>query len=279
MTIYLDGKKLAAKLLAELKPLASCLPRPPHLAVLLIGNDPASHLYVNLKTKAANQTGLKVTKTFLPEGTSQDEIIKFIKIFNQQPEIDAILVQLPLPQPINESEVIKAIDPDKDADGFHPINIEKFLSNNGQLKPGLIDGLLKLISLSGRDFNSLKLACLLVNSPEFGAPLKKALNKLGIEVEIHHQKNTDCLKKADLIISALGQPHYLKIDDFKEQAVVIDVGTTKKNGRIWGDVDPKNSLNKKIFLTPVPGGVGPVTVAMLLWSVYQLAVKNLEKSH
>ncbi|MFZ5391516.1 MAG: tetrahydrofolate dehydrogenase/cyclohydrolase catalytic domain-containing protein, partial [Patescibacteria group bacterium] len=236
-------------------------------------NDPASHLYVNLKTKAAAQTGLRVTKILLPKTTSQIDLLKIINNLNNQNDLDGILVQLPLPKQIDESTVIQAIKPEKDADGFHPTNINKFLNKQSPNMPGLIEGILKLINLSSKNLNN-KSACLLVNSPEFGQPLSRALKDIGLKTEIHKNKANDCLAQADLVVTALGNPHYLNLTDFKNDAVIIDVGTTKRQGRVLGDVNPSNPNNKPVFLTPVPGGVGPVTVAMLLWSVYRLAIKN-----
>ncbi|MBU1039021.1 bifunctional 5,10-methylenetetrahydrofolate dehydrogenase/5,10-methenyltetrahydrofolate cyclohydrolase [Patescibacteria group bacterium] len=277
MTFCLDGKKLANNLLKELSQQVSQLPRPPHLAVLLIGDDPASHLYVNLKAKAATKTGLRVTKVMLPTKTNQPTLLKLIQDFNQQPDIDAILVQLPLPKHLDESIIIQTIKPSKDADGFQPINIQKFLNGQNQFIPGLIEGIIKLINLSKKNLNGGQ-ACLLVNSPQFGQPLEKALINMGLKVNLLKNKTDNILAQADLVISALGQPHYLTINDFKDEAIIIDVGTTKINSHLLGDVDPNNPLNKPIFLTPVPGGVGPVTVAMLLWSVYRLTIKNLSSN-
>jgi len=272
MAILLDGKKLASEIRQELKKKIQTLSFTPCLGVILVGDDVASHLYVSLKERAASEVGIKVEKILLPATINLETIKSYINNFNNRDDIQAILVQLPLPDGINEHEVINTINPTKDADGFHPINIKKLLNHETNVTPGLIEGICKLIDLAGQNLSN-KLATLIINSEEFAQPLIKTLTNNGLEVKTIREPDIEILKKSDVIVVAIGRPNTLNSTHIKDGAIVIDVGTNKLNDKIVGDVDAESLKNRQIYLTPVPGGVGPMTVAMLLWNVYQLSTK------
>ncbi len=270
MATLLNGRALAEQLLQELKLKIPTLGFTPCLGVILVGDDPASHLYVSLKEKAAAEVGISVNKILLPATTTLAQVTAAVRTFNENPKVQGILVQLPLPIPLPEQTVINLIDPNKDADGFHPLNLKKL--NNGQpsIIPGLSEGIVKLINLTGVALKN-KTALILANSEEFSRPLSQLLKQLGLTVKTASQPEVSELLKADLIIVALGQPEIITGQMVKDGTVLIDVGTTKVNDQIKGDIKAADFINREVYLTPVPGGVGPMTVAMLLWNVYHLA--------
>ncbi len=270
MSILLNGRDLALSLRRELKQKITELNFKPQLGVILIGNDPASHLYVSLKEQAAAETGIEIKKILLPPTCPIKEIIEQVQNFNKNPKIHGILVQLPLPKNINENSIINAIDPAKDADGFHPQNLTRFLNDQPAITPGVSAGIIKLIDLAGKNLSGKK-AVLLVNSYEFAAPLKKLLTDKKVVVSINHQINPPQLQLADIIVVALGKPNIITGNLIKDGAIIIDVGITKVANKVKGDVKADDFNNRHVYLTPVPGGVGPMTVAMLLWNVYWLA--------
>ena len=276
MPTILNGRDLASSLRAELKNKISELKLTPRLGVILVGDDQASHLYVALKEKAAKEVGIGVEKILLPSSATKEDVIAKIKFFNDRPDIHGILIQLPLPPQLNEHEIISAIDPGKDADGFHPINLKKIENNELAIIPGVATGILKLIELSGQPI-AQKRACLLVNSDEFALPLKKLLQDKGAIIDIIHAPDANKLKAADIVIVALGQPQIIKGEFIKDKAILIDVGTTKVGDKVVGDADAASFNNRDIYLTPVPGGVGPMTVIMLLWNVYHLTRHFVQK--
>lgn len=265
----LDGRSLSENILKELAKKISQLKVPPKLGIVLVGNDPASQLYVRLKEKAAGKIGIAIEKILLPESSSTEEVIAGVNYFNAQADTHGILIQLPLPAQINERAVISAMQPNKDADGFHPKNLQAFIQGKSAIIPGLAAGIMKLIELSGKDFTGYK-ATLLANSDEFAEPLVKMLGEKNVQSCILKKPEPSILRASDIIIVALGQPGIIKAEHVKNGAIVIDVGTTKVGGKLTGDVD-KEVTKQQVYLTPVPGGVGPMTVAMLLWNVYLLA--------
>lgn len=277
MAWFINGKELAAKLLLDLKTEIAKTPTPPGLGVILIGNDKPSHLYVNLKAKAAEQVGIKFEKFLLPEDTSEEKAISLINDLNKRTDINGILVQLPLPDKFNESKIISTISPDKDADGFHPANIADFLTNQSNIVPGLANGIMELIKSTGVDLNNKKV-CLIANSKEFALPVKHLLEQFGLETNIHLKTKPSDINMADVIIVAVGEPKFITNQDIKDGAMVIDVGTNKINDKLIGDVDTTGLEKRNIYLTPVPGGVGPMTVAMLLWNVFKLQKNHLKES-
>ena len=270
MPILLNGRALALNLRAELKNKVTQLTITPRLGVILVGDDPASHLYVSLKERAAREVGIAVEKILMPKNSTTEQVIEQVQKFNQRPNIHGILVQLPLPDQINEHEVIAAMDPTKDADGFHPQNLKKLTRNKPAIIPGVSSGIVKLIELSGQALKD-KRACLIVNSDEFAKPLTKLLENAGVKVDVKHSAEPAELGEADIIVVAIGQPGVIKGEFVKDGSIIIDVGTTKVGEKVMGDVDATSLSGRHVYLTPVPGGVGPMTVAMLLWNMYTLA--------
>lgn len=264
----LDGKELAAKIRNELKEEVKRLGIQPGLAVLLVGDDPASHTYVRLKEKAAEEIGIHFEKILLPKNIDEELVLVKIDQLNRRSDIHGILVQLPLPEQLHEDHVTSAIFPEKDADGFHPQNIAALLDGKPHIVPGLAQGILHLLDATKEPLAG-KHAVILANSDVFAMPLKKLLTDRGVIVEtiIGQLSHVNC-HMSDIIISALGKPHTITKEMLKDGAIVIDVGTTKVNGKILGDVHP-NVAEKAKWLTPVPGGVGPMTVAMLLKNVVE----------
>lgn len=273
----LKGETLAETLRTELKTQVQTLSRAPHLAVLLVGEDPASALYVKLKKKAAEEIGIRVT--VIPvEGTSTTAaLVSQIERWNEDSSIDGILVQLPLPAFYDEQAVINAMDPKKDVDGFHPENLAALERGEASIIPPVHEGILRLIAQTPVHINGAR-AALLGNSDIFTKPLADLLTKAGCLVT--RLGATDVareeVKEAEIVISAVGSPHFIKPEHVKEEAVLIDVGTTKlENGTLAGDFDTKAFTETACWITPVPGGVGPMTIAQLLWNVYHVAQKNL----
>lgn len=273
MAIALDGRSLAGSLRRELKAKVALLDITPTLAVVLVGDDPASHLYVSLKEKAAAEVGLAVTKVLLPATATQAAVLAQVERFNQEQGVDAILVQLPLPPGLDEQAVIAAMDARKDADGFHPDNLKRFLAGQPAVSPGVSQGIVRLIELAGQRLEGKK-ATLVVNSREFAQPLIKLLGDRGVQVTVLEHPEPAPLRISDIIVVAVGQPGAIGARDVKDGAIVIDVGTTRVSDRVVGDVAADELRDRPVYLTPVPGGVGPMTVAMLLWNVYRLATQR-----
>lgn len=269
MATLLDGRALAASLRHELKAKVAALNHTPRLGVVLVGNDPASHLYVSLKEQAAAEVGIAVEKVLLLETANTSEVVQQVTAFNERADVHSILIQLPLPPQVDEAVVITTLDPTKDADGFHPDNLARFLAGQPATTPGVAEGIMRLIDLAGCNLTG-KNAVLVVNSHEFAQPLVKLLKDRGVRTSVITQPDTATLRAADIIVVAVGHPGLLHSEQVKDGAIVIDVGTTKVGERLLGDAAPE-LYNRNIFITPVPGGVGPMTIAMLLTNVYQLA--------
>ena len=272
----IDGKKIAVDMKTQVKEEIDRLGYAPGLAVFLIGQDEPSHLYVSLKEKACQQMGIDFHKYFADANVSQKEIIASIKFLNQDPNVDAILVQVPVPPPLDQQAIIEAIDPAKDVDGFHPQTVKHFLAGKTTFMPGLTQGIVRLIESTGEALNG-KDAVVVAKSDIFFQPLEKALKEKGLSVKKVHPDASDLIKHmqgADVLITAIGKPHAVKADMIKKGAIVIDVGIAKVDGKTLGDVDFEDVRDKAGYVTPVPGGVGPVTVAMLLENTVRLAKKN-----
>lgn len=278
----LDGKSLSIKIKKELKEKVKKLEKYhiiPHLAVILVGDNPASITYVNNKRKACELCGIKSSFYHLDTNTTQEELLKLIKDLNDDNTLDGILVQLPLPTHINKDIILQSIDSLKDVDGFHPFNI-------GLLELGLKDGfipctplgIIELLNHYNISVDGLN-AVMIGASNIVGRPMTSMLLNLGATVSICHIKTKDLslyTKSADLIIIATGCPGLLKADMIKEGAIIIDVGINKINGKIIGDVDFDNVSKKSSYISPVPGGVGPMTIAMLLSNTIKSAYKRLK---
>ncbi len=267
----LDGKALSKQIKEELKLYSkSCLKnnkRPPSLAVILVGDDEASKIYVSNKQKACQEVGFLSYLKLLEANTKEEELLELIYELNENKEIDGILVQLPLPSHINLENVISAIKPTKDVDGFNYLNLGKLLSNS---KSGFVPCTPMGIKLLLDHYNiSLKGKNITVVGAGFivGKPLSVLLINEEATVSVCNKFTKDIKEftlKADILISATGVPHLIKKDMIKENAIVIDVGISRKDGKIVGDVDFEDVYEKASLITPVPGGVGPMTIASLL---------------
>lgn len=275
----IDGKTLAATLQADLQALLKTSGLHPRLAVLLVGNDPASALYVKLKKKAAEEIGIQVDITHKDDTCSTADLIALIEGWNQDPAIDGILVQLPLPAAYDEQKVIDAMAAKKDADGFHPENIAALAQGKATIIPPVHEGILRLISQAPVHVNGAR-TVIIGNSEIFTKPLERLLTTAGSLVTRlgPDDLSRSEVKAADIVISAVGSARFIKPVHVKDGAVLIDVGTTTlENNKIAGDVDRHAFEETDCWITPVPGGVGPMTIAQLLWNVYALA-KNKRRA-
>lgn len=269
----IDGKALAETLREELAKTLKTSDLKPYLAVLLVGDDPASALYVKLKKKAAEEIGIRVEITHKDGTTPAAELIELINQWNQDPSIHGILIQLPLPAHYDEQQIIDTMDPKKDADGFHPDNVAALYRGEAAIIPPVHEGILRLISQTPVHVNGAK-TVILGNSDIFTKPLERLLTTAGSLVTRLSAEDVgrEVMKEAEIVISAVGSPHLIKPAHVKDGAVLIDVGTTKlENDKLAGDVDYGAFQDTDCWITPVPGGVGPMTIAQLLWNVYQLA--------
>ena len=280
MTI-LDGKKtsndLKNEIAEEVKAMKERGEKVPHLAAVLVGNDGASLTYVGSKVRACERIGFESTLIQLPEETTEEELLDHINKLNNNPEIDGYIVQLPLPKHIDEQKVLLAVDPDKDVDGFHPTNFGKMAQDMPVFIPATPFGIMELLKRYNVE-TSGKHTVVIGRSHIVGRPMSILMSQKGTPgdstVTLTHSrtKNLEELtKQADIIITALGVPEFLKADMVKDNVTVIDVGITRvpdetreRGYRIAGDVDFAEVSKKADFITPVPGGVGPMTIAMLL---------------
>ncbi len=274
MAVILDGRKLSEKIRSSLKEeverIREKFKRAPTLAVVLVGNNPASEIYVNNKIKACKKVGISSIDKRLPENTSQEELNRIVKELNENPEVDGIIVQLPLPEGLSCREVINYISPEKDVDGFHPLNLGKCVL--GLYEEGLMPctpaGVMEFfkeykIELQGKN------AVMVGHSNIVGKPLANMLLNANATVSVCHVHTKDLksyTKEADILCVATGVPKLIKEDMVKEGAVVIDIGISRVNGKIVGDVDFERVKEKASAITPVPGGVGPMTITMLLYN-------------
>lgn len=277
----LDGKKISAQIkeeiAAEVNKMKDRGEKVPHLAAVIVGNDGASLTYVGSKVKACEQVGFQSTLIRLPGTTSEVELLKKIEELNNDDDIDGFIVQLPLPPQIDTQEVIMAVHPDKDVDGFHPTNFGKMALDMSTFIPATPFGILELLERYNVQTQG-KHTVVIGRSHIVGRPMSILMGRKGfpgnstVTLTHSHTKNiTQITSQADIIISALGQPNFLKAEMVKDDAVVIDVGITRmldetspKGYKIVGDVDFENVSKKASYITPVPGGVGPMTIAMLL---------------
>jgi len=271
----ISGKNLAAsikeRLAVEVKELEQKYGRKPNLVVILVGEDPGSKSYVAGKTKAADFVGLENTLVKLEDTVSQDELLNVVKELNADKNVDGILVQLPLPKHIDEDLVLNSISRDKDVDGFHQINAADLFQsriNPSTVLPCTPHGVIKMLESIGIEIQG-KNAVVLGRSNIVGMPVAKMLLDKNATVTICHSRTKDIAavtSKADILVSAIGRPKFVKENMVKEGAVVIDVGTSMnpETGKICGDVDFDAVAPKTSFITPVPGGVGPMTIACLM---------------
>lgn len=266
----LDGKAVSLKVKESVKVRADELKKfgvEPTLAVVLVGEDKASQTYVRAKEKACNEYGIKSVTHRLSENTTQNELLALINVLNLDDSIHGILVQLPLPKHIDTNVVLAAIDPRKDVDGFHAVNVGKLVSGLDGFVPCTPLGVMEILKEYGIDVAGLN-AVVIGRSNIVGKPMANLLLNASATVTVTHSKTKnlkEICKNADLIVAAIGKPFFLKADMVKDGAVVVDVGINRlDDGRLVGDVDFDEVAPKCSYITPVPGGVGPMTIAMLL---------------
>ena len=288
----IDGAKVAADMRAELKEHVVELKKKgivPGLGVILVGQDPASKSYVTAKERACAEIGIYSDDNRLPAQTSQNDLITLIKKMNADPKINGILVQLPLPKHLNEAQVLMTISPDKDVDGFHPTNVGRMVVGEKAFLPCTPHGVIQLLIRSGVTIDGSHVV-IVGRSNIVGKPLanmliqKSPTGNATVTICHTHTKNlAGHTKQADIVIAAAGRPNTITADMIKPGAVVIDVGVnrvddeTKKSGyRLVGDVDFENVKEKAGLITPVPGGVGPMTITMLLYNTVESAKRSAD---
>lgn len=281
MAEILDGKWLSSTIKEEIKEKVDELKgvRHPKLAVILVGDDPASHTYVNAKEKACKDVGFISQVQRLNADISNEELLGLIQQLNEDDSVDGILVQMPIPKHLDSKAVILTIDPKKDVDGFHPINVGKLHSNEKTFVPCTPLGVMKLLEAYKIDVTGLN-TVVLGRSHLVGRPIAQLLVNANATVTICHSRSQhidEICRRADLIVAAVGVPHFVKKDWIKKGAVVVDVGIHRDHdNKIIGDV-VTDAMDVASYMTPVPKGVGPMTIAMLLsntWDAYQQHMKG-----
>lgn len=271
------AKGIRASLKVQIDGLRTAGRRIPKLVVLLVGDNPASLSYVSGKEKACREIGMENILLRLKEETTEEELLREIHRLNADDSVDGILVQLPLPQHMDEHKILFAIDPKKDVDGFHPYNIGKMMLNEDTYLPCTPKGILRMLEISGySDLSGLR-AVVIGRSHIVGKPVAQLLLNQNATVTICHSKTKDIehiCAGADILIASVGQPRLVKADWVKEGAAVIDVGINRVDGKLCGDVDFEDVKDKVSMITPVPKGVGPMTIAMLLENTLEAYRKN-----
>ena len=281
MSIVMDGKALSNKIKEQVKEEVQELNNKniyPKLAVIMVGNDQASQVYVRNKTKACAQTGIECEEFLLKEETTMDELLSVIGKLNAREDVHGILLQSPLPKHLDIYEAFKAIDYRKDVDGFTPVNIGRLTLNRHTFISCTAHGIIKLLKEYNVNLQGAN-AVIIGRSNIVGKPLAQSLLNEDATVTICHSKTKNIeqiTKNADILISAVGKPHFVTANMVKENAVVIDVGINRIDNKLIGDVNFEEVSKIASYITPVPGGVGPMTVAMLLYNVV-IAAKYLEE--
>ena len=268
--VLIDGKKVSAEIRGRLEKetaeLKTTTGRAPGLATVLVGEDPASAVYVRNKNKICHEVGFQSFGQNLPAETTEEELLDIIKKLNSNDEVNGILVQLPLPDHIDSEKILLSIDPEKDVDGFHPINVGKLAIGNALLTPCTPTGIIALLDYYKIEIPG-KHAVVLGRSNIVGKPVAHLLLQRHATVTICHSKTKNMqqvTRQADILIAAVGRPHFVNSDMLKEGVVVIDVGINRVDGKLTGDVEFDTVAEKAGFITPVPGGVGPMTIALLM---------------
>ncbi len=280
MAIILDGKLIRDQILNELGPRVAALTAQghrPQLAVILIGNNPASEVYVRNKIAACEKVGILSQKLTPPASVSTEELLAIIEDLNKDPNVHGILVQLPLPPQVDASLILDSIAPEKDVDGFHPVNSGKLLAGAPGLRPCTPSGVMEIlrryeIPISGRK------AVVVGRSDIVGKPMAILLLAANATVTICHSRTSNLAeecRRADILVAAIGRAEMLGEDHIQPGAVVIDVGMNRVDGKLTGDVDPEAMARLSSAYTPVPGGVGPLTIAMLMSNTVQAAEGRL----
>ena len=267
MANIINGKEISAAIREEIKAGVQGMSVRPGLAVVLVGDDPASAVYVRNKSKACAEVGIDSEVYRLPEETGREQLLGLIEQLNQSPLIHGILVQLPLPKHLDPEEVIMAIDPAKDVDAFHPVNVGKIMIGNYDFLPCTPAGVMELLHRSGIEVSGKE--CVVIGRSNIvGKPQAMLLLHENATVTVCHSKTRDLpsvCRRADILVSAVGKAKFVTADMVRNGAVVIDVGMNRdENGKLCGDVDFEPVSEKASYITPVPGGVGPMTITMLL---------------
>lgn len=266
----MDGKALADRVKGEVAKQAAALKEKPCLAVVLVGGNPASKVYVSRKEVACEKTGIQARNVTLPETASESEVLSAVEELNRDDGVHGILVQLPLPTQISERRVIEAIDPLKDVDGLHPLNAGKLAAGEPVFVPCTPKGIMRLLEEYGVELQG-KHAVVVGRSDLVGKPVASLLLNANATVTVCHSKTKnlgEITRQADVLVAAVGKPRFITAEMVKKGAAVVDVGITKlDDGSLSGDVDFDAVKEKASLITPVPGGVGPMTIAMLLENV------------
>ncbi|MEK7678690.1 MAG: bifunctional methylenetetrahydrofolate dehydrogenase/methenyltetrahydrofolate cyclohydrolase FolD [Deltaproteobacteria bacterium] len=285
MAHIINGKEVALSVKLGLKAEVASIKEEsgvtPCLVVVMVGENPASKVYVRNKGRACEEAGIRSIQHTLPETATEETLLNLIAQLNASEEVHGILVQLPLPKQINEEKVLEAIDPSKDVDGFHPYNMGRLMIGNPTLQPCTPYGIMKLIESTGIEISG-KEAVIIGRSNIVGKPMAMMLLRRNATVTICHSKTNDLAKKvagADIVIAAIGKANFVEGGWIKEGALVIDVGINRTaDGRLVGDVDFEGASKKASHITPVPGGVGPMTIAMLLKNTVEAAKASVKKT-
>ncbi|QEQ98391.1 bifunctional methylenetetrahydrofolate dehydrogenase/methenyltetrahydrofolate cyclohydrolase FolD [Neptunomonas concharum] len=274
----IDGKQIAAdvrrQVAARIETRISQGKRAPSLAVVIVGNDPASHVYVRNKKNACKEVGIESISYDLPETTTQQELLNLVDELNHKTDIDGILVQLPLPAGLDGNEILERIKPSKDVDGFHAFNLGRLAQRMPVLRPCTPKGVMKLLESTGVDLHGQE-AVVVGASNIVGRPMSLELLLAGSTVTTTHRFTRDLafhVKRADIVVVGVGKPNLVKGEWIKEGAIVIDVGINRMDdGRLVGDVGYDEAVERAGWITPVPGGVGPMTVACLMENTLEAA--------
>jgi len=275
----IDGKAVAKAIRESIRQVMQDWPyeRPPGLGVIIVGDDPASHIYVNTKKKMCARLGFHSQEITLPADTTEKGVIVAIDALNGDPRIDGILVQLPLPRHIDTNRVLDHVISDKDVDGFHPISIGKLMQGRLSIQPCTPAGVIRLLESIDFEFEGSR-AVVIGRSNIVGKPVGLLLLARNMTVTLCHSRTRDLageVSRADLVVAAAGVPQLVKGEWIKPGAVVIDVGTNRVNDLLVGDVEFDQAVKRAGFITPVPGGVGPMTIAMLMQNSLELAQQHL----
>ena len=280
--VLIDGKKVSAEVRAclakEAKELKEKTGRVPGLATVLVGDDPASAVYVRNKNKICRELGFKSFEQKLSLDTSEAKLLKLIKELNSNNDIHGILVQLPLPNQIDSEKILQAIDPNKDVDGFHPINVGKLVVGNALLTPCTPSGIIKLLDHYEIDISG-KHAVVLGRSNIVGKPLSMLLLQRNATITICHSRTKnleEITRSADILVAAIGRANFVTENMVRKGAIVIDVGINRVDGKLTGDINFETVSKKASYITPVPGGVGPMTIALLMENTLKAFKKSID---
>jgi methylenetetrahydrofolate dehydrogenase (NADP+)/methenyltetrahydrofolate cyclohydrolase len=268
----IDGKALAEKVRAQVAEEVAAYGGPVCLATVLVGDDPASHIYVGWKHEAAQKAGIETRDHRLAEATAEAEVLELVAELNADEAVDGILVQLPLPEQIDEPRVIRAVDPDKDVDGLHPLNSGRLFLGEPLYVPATPAGVMVMLAEHGVELEG-KEAVVVGRSELAGKPMAMLLLAENATVTICHSRTVDLAehtRRADVLVAAIGKPGFIKPEMVKSGAVVVDIGVSRTDEGVRGDVD-RSVAQVAGLLTPVPGGVGPMTIAMLLQNTLRAA--------